>query len=227
MLTKIYSGQSKQILFLNKIKFSNKHKLKTYKERLQDAANNIHKENAYYEEDLKFIEDKTAPLLNQITKFRLPVYLTIPPLIWLSPFSQLYSITILFANYSLVFMTALEGTVLFSMGINRYAMNSPNAQANPFSNNSKRMLMIVIFSLFLILSGFSASHFDNGISLAELFILNVYLLIKTSYHVTYFGLNKILMEKRLKNMAMNLLLISFVFVVNNRKKNLRTNNVLL
>ena len=190
------------------------------------------------EEDIKLIEEKTFPLIIKTQMIRLPAYITIPFLIWKSPISITYDALLLFSNYYLIFLTAFEGTFFFSLGINQHNLNNPTG-TNPSNTSSKisseekekefenmrksvirrRLGLMIFFFGFCFFSAVLASDFKNQFSLVILFMTNLSLYAKFSFHITLYGLNKIVFNKRMKNLGMNLLLILFLAFINNRNIN--------
>jgi hypothetical protein len=202
----------------------------TAKEKLYEVTKKMYEESKDHQDEIKFLEKKVNPFFNKIRIIRSPIYISMLPLIWSNPFTLSYSVLILSANFYLIFLTTLEATTLFSMGLNQYGLLNINTKEEKEGiilksrSTFKRLLMMVLFYSFLILSGVLASNFQNRESLILLFGLNLYIAIKIAYHITLYGLNKRLFEKRIKNSAMNLCIIILIGVIHYKKKKIIQDN---
>jgi hypothetical protein len=204
-----------------------KHKM----DLILQKENQIEKSNL---DENKFIQEKTLPLLRKTQIMRLPIYLTIPFLIWTSPLSSTYPIFLLFSNLYMLFLTCLEGSALFSL-----AHNSYNLVLNPKLSVEKqkefviqrkkvirkRLFMMIFFFFSLIGSAVFAFNEEFYFSLAILLGTNIYLYGKLSYHITLFYADKISFTRRIKNTGMNMLLITGVSLIVSRKKKFINNNL--
>jgi hypothetical protein len=186
------------------------------------------------EEDIKFTEEKTIPLISFTQKIRFPVYLSIPCLIWAHPISIPYSGLILFSNYYMIFLTTFEATSLFCLGLNQMNLQVGNFESKEKeieflqmkrSVTRKRLFIMIIFFTFMILAAINASDYNSNISLGILFLSNIYLYAKFGLHVTLYGLNKTTFTRRSKYVGMNLFLILSIWLVSRQKDKFIVNNL--
>lgn len=189
------------------------------------------KEEKYLKENKEEIakkEIKLLPALLKLQKMRGVIYLTIPFLIWTSPFSILYSKLLLFSNYYLIFLSTLEATSFFSLALNQHSLEVS------FNHNSKlksavtrkRLMLMIIFFTFLMLAAYLASEFKNSPSLGMITMLNLYLFTKFSYHITLYNLDKLIFNQKMKNVSMNIIVSLLILILNIKKTNEINNNIL-
>ena len=173
-------------------------------------------------------EIKIMPAMLQLQKIRGIIYLSIPFLIWTNPFTLLYSKLILSSNYYMIFLTTLEAAAFFSLGLNAHNLNIiANLNSSLKSQvTRKRLMLMVIFFTFLLISAILSSKFKNSQSLGLLTILNLYLFIKISYHITLYNLDKLIFNQKLKNLSMNMVICCLMLLINFKKTKEINNNIL-
>jgi hypothetical protein len=179
-------------------------------------------------EEITKKENKLTPAVLKLQKMRGVIYVVIPFLIWTNPLSILYSKLILFSNYYLIFLTSLEASAFFSLGLNEHSLEviaHLNRQLKSAVSRKRLMLMVVFFA-FLILSAFLASQFKNSPSLGLIATLNLYLFVKFSYHITLYNLDKVIFNQKLKNLSMNIILSLLILMINIKKTKEINNNIL-
>lgn len=184
------------------------------------------------EEEIKFIQNKKIPLVRHQNLIRSPIYISLPFLLWLSPFSTAYSFTLLFSNYYLLFLTSFEATAFFSLGLNKYnliltdsKLEAKEAVEVRERTTRKRLAIMFIFFIFLCFSSILASQYNNSFSMVGIFLSNLYLYAKFSLHITLHGLNKRVFERRMKNVGMNILLAVLLGFIYSRNDKYINNNI--
>jgi len=210
----------------SKAYFANKSLTMKDKMRLiKEKEEKFLKEN---QEEISQKEIKIMPAMLQLQKIRGIIYLSIPFLIWTNPFTLLYSKLILCSNYYMIFLTTLEAAALYSLGLNAHNLNViANLNSSLKSQvTRKRLALMVIFFLFLLISALFSSKFKNSQSLGLLVLLNLYLFIKISYHITLFNLDKLVFNQKLKNLSMNMVICCLMLFINLKKTKEINNNIL-
>jgi hypothetical protein len=217
---------------LSKNKFSQKPL--SFDQKFKMIVDKEQKNNRGNEEDIKFNEEKTFPLISFTQKIRFPVYLSIPFLIWAHPVSLKYSALLLFSNYYIIFLTTFEATSLFCLGLNQMNLQVGNFDSKEKeleflkmkkSVTRKRLFIMILFLTFMILAAINSSHYNQNISLGILFMSNIYLYAKFSLHVTLYGINKTTFTRRSKNVGMNLFLILSIWIISIQKDKFISNNL--
>ena len=185
--------------------------------------------NSGFEEENKFFEEKKIPLTKFVSIIRAPVYFCIFPLIWINPVSQTYYILFYSSHCYLIFLTCFEGTELFSLALNYYNLVNINIDDEleiiKLRNITmrKRLLIMVFFSFFIILSSYLAEKDQIEFSLLIMLLTNFYLYCKFSYHITLYGLNKKIYTQKMKNVGLNAFIIILFFIINANSKRFKNN----
>ena len=137
-------------------------------------------------------ENKLMPAVLKLQKMRGVIYLVIPFIIWANPISLMYSKLILMSNYYLIFLTSLEATAFFSLGLNAHSLEVIAHLNRPLKSavSRKRLMLMVVFFAFMVFSALLGSQYKNSPSLALIATLNLYLFVKFSYHITLYNLEK-------------------------------------
>jgi hypothetical protein len=177
-----------------------------------------------YSNEYKQFETKMEPVFNYMNYIRSPIYLGILGLIWANPFSLTYTYLKLFSNYYLIYLTGIEGTAIFSLGLIEYYLVNFNVPDDKelvglkTRNNSKRMCMIVTFFLLLILSGGSAMTDNTTASIIALIFSNIYLYVKYSLQMGNNMGSSLYLMPRMKFVYTNILLAVCIMIIINRKE---------
>ena len=125
-------------------------------------------------------------------------------------------------------MTSLEATAVFSLGLNQHSLNviaNLNSKLKS-SLTRKRLVLMIIFFSFLLVTSSLASEFRNSASLGMLALLNLYLFTKFSYHITLYNLDKLIFNQKIKNVSMNIILSLLILLINLKKTKEINNNIL-
>jgi len=200
----------------------------TMKEKLKMIREKEEKNQKENKDEIINKENKLMPVVLKLHKIRGVIYLVIPFLIWANPFSLMYSKLILISNYYLIFLTSLEATAFFSLGLNAHSLEVIAHLNRPLKSAvyRKRLMLMVVFFAFLVLSAVLGSKYKNSPSLALIAGLNLYLFVKFSYHITLYNLDKIIFNQKLKSISMNIV-ISLLILLINIKKTKEINNIIL
>ena len=187
--------------------------------------------NEKYSEENKLFEKKTSPLFKYMYYLRTPIYITTFGVIWLNPFTTTYSLVSLFTNYYMIFLTCMEGTSIFSLGLIDYLLVKFNVPDNTelikykYQNNNKRLFIMIYFFLFLIISGYLASNNNTSSSYFLIMLLNIYLYIKFSKQIGSNIVNPLYFIPRMKFIYTNMLFSAFLMLISYKKNSLIDNNI--
>ncbi len=183
-----------------------------------------------HSEENKLFEAKMEPVFNYMNYVRSPIYLSILGLIWSNPFTITYFYLSIFSNYYLIFLTCIEGSAVFSLGLINYYLVRFNVPDNKelielkFRNNRKRLMMLISFFMFLILSGYHAVNDNTNSSLITLFITNIYLYVKYSLQMGNHMGNSLYLMPRMKFVYTNMILtICMMIIINKKNKTIQLN----
>lgn len=233
---KHYGRNNVELYFKNKFcykipKFYFSDKKKSAQEKMKLILERNDQNYKANQEEIKIIEDKTHPMLLHLQKFRIPIYLSTLPLIWSHPFSSIYVYSLLFSNHYLIFLTALDAGLLFSLGLLKYNLITikANHEAEEVKLRTKvtrkRLFLMITFFLSLILASILATKYENGKSFFVLLLSNIYLYWKFGLHVTLNGADKIFFQKRMNILSINIFLTIIMMVVISKKKKMIYNNI--
>jgi hypothetical protein len=179
----------------------------------------------------KLIEAKISEVISYTQVFRSPIYLSTFLLIWENPLTVKYTYILLFSNYYLVMLTALEGAVLFSHGLVYYNIirsskkESIETMRERLRANRKRLIMLVTFFTGLVITVNLVNSGSLTQSLCTVFALNLYLYIKISFHITTKLVNSLTYMPRMKFIYTNMLMSMILVLVNYNKRKVVLNNL--
>jgi hypothetical protein len=187
--------------------------------------------NEKYSEENKQFDKKMQPVWNYMNMIRSPVYLSIFAMIWTNPFSLAYVYLKLFSNYYLIFLTGLEGSAIFSLGVLEYYLvkfNVPDTKELlklRSTNYYKRIIMMITFFLALMISSLNAQNESTAASGVFLILSNIYLYVKYSLQMGNHMGNSLYLMPRMKFVYTNILLIVCLMVITNKKKSIIDINI--
>jgi hypothetical protein len=184
-----------------------------------------------YKEEFKQFEDKMQPVFNYMNYIRSPIYASILACIWANPFSITFTYLKLFSNYYLIFLTGLEGAAIFSLGLIEYYLVKFNVPDDKelvqlkMKNNAKRLIMIITFFFFLVISAVGAEKENTNASLVNVLLMNVYLYVKYSLQMGNHMGNSLYLMPRMKYVYTNMLMAICLMIIVSRKDSFVSNNI--
>jgi hypothetical protein len=188
------------------------------------------KEKETMGEEFKQVEKKFAPIISFTQVFRSPIYISTFLLIWENPLTLKFTYLLLFSNYYLIALTALEGAVLFSHGLVYYNIVRSNKLENKevmdlrLKTNRKRLFMLVTFFCGLSLAVYFVNNMEMFYCLGASFLLNFYLYVKGSKHLATKLVNSVTYLPRMKFIYTNMFFCAILgLIIYNKQKFINDN----